>query len=203
MKNWRLIALFFLAVIQLGLVSSMILKETKVINQGTEYRIQTRPVDPTDLMRGKYIALNYIDQEVHFFEEGNLEAGDEFYMTFTVDDEGFARPDEAFRSPPDHSDYISLEVERFFADEEGMNRIYFNYPFDRFYMEESKAYDAEILYRDANWRNEDQKAYAVIFVQDGNASLTDVQIDGRPIKEMVEELHEARESEEVSEDSAH
>jgi hypothetical protein len=63
-------------------------------------------------------------------------------------------------------------------------KVFIEYPFDRFYMEESKAFDAERLYSETQG-DSTKKTYAVVNVRNGNAVLMDVHINGVPIRDVV------------------
>jgi uncharacterized membrane-anchored protein len=60
---WRRIpkmALFgTVAVIQLALLALMIADRVQILRDGTEVTLQTRPIDPRDLLRGDYVTLGY------------------------------------------------------------------------------------------------------------------------------------------------
>ena len=58
-------------------------------------------------------------------------------------------------------------------------------PFDRFYMEESKAPKAEKVYNAAN-SDQRKETYALVYIKDGTAVLNDVIIDGQSIATYVE-----------------
>jgi uncharacterized membrane-anchored protein len=47
------------ALIQIALVSVMVYDRVRVLRQGDEVMLQTRPVDPRDFLRGDYVTLNY------------------------------------------------------------------------------------------------------------------------------------------------
>jgi uncharacterized membrane-anchored protein len=47
------------ALIQAALISVMVYDRMRVLREGTEVTLQTRPVDPRDLLRGDYVVLNY------------------------------------------------------------------------------------------------------------------------------------------------
>ncbi|MEM8899608.1 MAG: hypothetical protein AAGC85_15950, partial [Bacteroidota bacterium] len=65
------------------------------------------------------------------------------------------------------------------------NKLRIEYPFDRYYMEESKAYEAEIKFREAQ-RDTSQLTYALVNIRDGQSVLKDVMIEGISIKDLVE-----------------
>src|SRR5262249_53695033 len=47
------------ALIQMGLIAAMVVDRARILRDGTDVTIQTRPVDPRDFLRGDYVALGY------------------------------------------------------------------------------------------------------------------------------------------------
>jgi uncharacterized membrane-anchored protein len=47
------------ALIEFALLALMIIDRVQILREGTEVTLQTRPVDPRDVLRGDYVALNY------------------------------------------------------------------------------------------------------------------------------------------------
>jgi uncharacterized membrane-anchored protein len=47
------------AVIQIALLGAMVVDRASILRGGTEVKLQTRPVDPRDLLRGDYVVLGY------------------------------------------------------------------------------------------------------------------------------------------------
>ena len=45
--------------IQLALIAAMVVDRARVLRDGTEVTLQTRPVDPRDFLRGDYVVLSY------------------------------------------------------------------------------------------------------------------------------------------------
>ena len=45
--------------IQVALLAAMIIDRAQVLRQGTEVKLQTRPLDPRDFLRGDYVVLGY------------------------------------------------------------------------------------------------------------------------------------------------
>ena len=45
--------------IQIGLVALMVVDRVNILRTGTDVTLQTRPVDPRDLLRGDYVTLSY------------------------------------------------------------------------------------------------------------------------------------------------
>jgi len=47
------------ALIQVALLAAMVIDRAEILREGTEVTLQTRPVDPRDLLRGDYVVLGY------------------------------------------------------------------------------------------------------------------------------------------------
>jgi hypothetical protein len=77
------------------------------------------------------------------------------FVTLTTDENGYAKISSVSKEMPmDQQDYVKAKVSNVTNMENEDNYLTITYPFDRFYMEESKASDAERLYleslRDTN-----------------------------------------------------
>ena len=66
-----------------------------------------------------------------------------------------------------------------------VNRITVEFPFDRFYMDEFEAKDAENVHREAS-RDTASLTYAMVYIHRGKAVLNDVFIDEVSIRDLVE-----------------
>lgn len=181
-----LLPLFALMVcLQLYVPAKMIWDREDVIEMGTIYKFRTAPVDPSDPFRGKFVQLRFSDNDVNMFEEvgaNHLKKGEEVYVSFTLDEFGYAKPNAPQREQIQDTDaYLKLSV---YSSKKNVVRL--NYPFDRFYMEESKAYPVEELYRGIA-RDTSRSTYAVVSIKDGLGVLLDVEVDGVSVRELVEE----------------
>jgi uncharacterized membrane-anchored protein len=47
------------ALTELALLTLMVIDRVQILREGTEVILQTRPVDPRDILRGDYVVLNY------------------------------------------------------------------------------------------------------------------------------------------------
>jgi len=188
MKNIKTIYIFgvfvALALVQLFVPAQMIWGREKVLSQGTAYKFKTRPVDPNDPFRGKYITLNY---ELNSAETKDTLwiRNEDVYVKLSKDSLGFASVSKVSRSKFEVSDdFVKAKVRWYNSNEQKVN---FDLEFDRYYMEESKAYDAELVYteslRDSLPEND---TYAIVFVKGGEAVLADVIINEMSIKDYVE-----------------
>ncbi|MEM1216609.1 MAG: GDYXXLXY domain-containing protein [Bacteroidota bacterium] len=179
-KLW-LGAFVLVALVQLYVPAQMIWQQENVLTTGTEYRFRTAPIDPYDPFRGKYITLSFRQNRVAVPADESWTVGESVYATLATDSTGFAEIAQVTKTAPtDTKGYLKVRVRNIYDD-----KMTIRYPFERYYMEESKAYDAEVLYRESRW-DEDQVAYALVSVSQGDAVLKDVLIDDVPIRELVE-----------------
>ena len=176
-------AFILLALVQLYVPAKMILDRETVLRTGTEYKFRTAPVDPADPFRGKYIALNYRDNSFVTSKAEDWKMGETIYASITTDTAGYAIIKSISKQKPTaNGDFIKAKVWN--VSNVKPFKIMIDYPFDRFYMEESKAYDAERVYRETEQINE-HKTYVLVNVLHGEAVLRDVLIDGKSIAEIV------------------
>jgi hypothetical protein len=102
------------------------------------------------------------------------------YATFEEDSVGYAKIGKIDRQVPPGQDYLEVKISSI-INTPGEQRVYVDYPFDRLYMEENKAVNAEQIYRDAMSDNQ-ASAYALVYIKDGRGVLTDVFVDGKSLK---------------------
>ncbi len=55
----RVLLFALAALIQVALIGLMVYDRVRVLREGSEVTLQTRPVDPRDFLRGDYVVLNY------------------------------------------------------------------------------------------------------------------------------------------------
>jgi uncharacterized membrane-anchored protein len=176
------LALFVLmALVQLAAPGSMIFSHERVLAKGEAFKFRTAPVDPYDAFRGRYVALRFENAKAHAAEDEPVGYGRTVYATIEVGPDGFAKFGAATASPPKSGPYLKTKAQ--YRDANG--EVGLALPFDRFYMEETKAPAAEDAYRAAN-RGAERDAYAVVRVLDGGAAIEELYVGGKPIREAVE-----------------
>ena len=96
---------------------------------------------------------------------------------------GFAKAIAAHKtSEVIKGDYVAAEVRSYYD-----GKLHFDLPFDRFYMKETKAKNAEIGVREAQRSSKDQICYAEVFVHEGTAVLDNIFINDVAIKDFAKE----------------
>lgn len=179
-KQLLMIAFAIIAVLQAAAPLKMIYDSEMTERHGTEYKFRTAPIDPTDPFRGKYITLDY-DINTIPTKDTTWLRNEKIYVSIAKDADGFAKVANVSREKPESGDYVFTKVTYYYTDD-----LHINLPFDRYYMEENKAHDAEVAYRKYNSNpGKFKPAYAIVALKGGNAVLKDVIIDGMPIKEYV------------------
>ena len=168
---------------QLYVPASMIFQKERVIAQGTAYKFRTAPIDPNDPFTGKYITLTFNETGVKVENAEEWNNPDEVYVYLTTDSSGYAMIQSiAKEQPKGRNDYIKANIDYIMTDT--LSTVFVRYPFDRFYMEESKAPVAETIYNEAAI-DSNQVAYALVMVMNGDAVVRDIFIDDVSITEVI------------------
>jgi uncharacterized membrane-anchored protein len=175
-----LLCVVFLA--QLSAPISMIFGQERVLRTGTQYKFKTAPVDPYDAFRGRYVALAFENNFVPIAPSVLIENGTRVYAVLAVDPDGFARFDGFELRKPASGDYI--ETHALWTDE---GKLHLNIPFDRYYMREELAPQAELAYREHSSNFGVHDAYVTVRVRFGRAAVEELFIDGKPIYDFLAE----------------
>lgn len=180
-KKYSIIAFIAAALLQLSVPVKMIIDSETTARDGTEFRFRTIPVDPTDYLRGKYIILNY-ELDEYKVTDTTFATNDPVYIVLKKDKDGFANIKALLHEEPaNESDYVQATVNHNYD-----GTMYIDFAFNRFYMDENKAAEAETAYNDYSSEGSNKvAAYALVAVKNGNAVVTNVIVDGLPIKEFV------------------
>ncbi len=183
-KSYYLPLFLLLAAIQLFVPVKMVIEQESILEKGKPYKFKTAPVDPSDPFRGKYITLRFEAEQYRTSDTTEWKNQQIAYVYLSKDIDGFARVEEVRREPPsEERDYFEAKIQHFSIYDQ-MAQIDLSFPFDRFYMKETKAADAEEAYRKA-LREERDNIYALVYVKNGKTVLEDVRIGEQSIKEVV------------------
>lgn len=173
------IAFVLLVLLQLWAPASMIFKRESVLKNGKVFKFRTAPVDPNDPFRGKYIVLRFDDNSYVNKENISWENGENVFVKLTTDTAGFAKIASIHKKYPGAgNDCIKAKVD--YVGYDSLKNIFIDWPFVRFYMEESKANAAEQAYIKAS-SDSNQLTYALVKVKNGDAVLENVFINNKPI----------------------
>lgn len=186
MKNKNSIITLFLFVVmaQLFVPAQMIYNQEDIINTGKIVKFQCEPIDPNDPFRGKYITLNFKESGIKVKNLKDWNRNETVFAKITTSQEGFAKIKSISKTEPtDNSIYLKLKI-NYIADYNNENTIYLDFPFNRFYMNENKAKNAEKVYAESTM-DTTKIAYALVAAKNGEAVIKDVLIDNISIKELA------------------
>lgn len=183
-NRWLIISLFVIvALVQLYVPFKMISDREDTLEFGKEFRFETQPIDPNDPLRGKYIVLYYKNDTYEVENGQDWDYNQAVWVALEEDERGFAKIKNILTErPEDTQDYVKASI-----GYNNGNVLNIDYPFNRFYMDEFKAPDAEKAYRESR-ADSTSTAYSVVKVRDGEAVLLDVMIDGVSIKEIAGQM---------------
>jgi uncharacterized membrane-anchored protein len=160
------------------------------LHEGTAYRFHTAPVDPVDPFRGRYVALDFEAASITLARhDPALRSGQRVYAPIRVGADGYAVLDAPLPQPPGTGDYLVATVLWINA-----NELRLQLPFDRYYLDETLAPEAERRYWDANRlrgeTDEDPRrpAWAQVRVRGGYALIEELFIEDRPVRELLREM---------------
>ena len=182
-KKIFIIGFLLIACIQLYVPAKMIYDQENVLSSGNEFKFKAAPIDPNDPFRGKYITLRFEATTFPVQNKNEWAINDEVFVQLQNDSAGFAQIRTVSKKRPvNDPDYIKAKIA--FIMEDGRVNMRIDYPFDRYYMEESKAQAAEDMYRESII-DSTQIAYALVNIKEGEAVIMDVMIDGVSISNLV------------------
>lgn len=185
MKNNRktiiISAFLLLCLIQLAIPISMIYEKEVIVQEGNTYKFRTRPIDPYDPFRGKYITLSFRQRGLKVSNFNEWKSRDVGFFPIAKDEQGFAIVKSPLLNKPKSGDYLELKVHTTNWND---STLYYKLPFTRFYMNEEEALNAELEYRKVNRDRKKENAYAVVKINEGEAVLEDVIIGGISAKDL-------------------
>lgn len=186
--NRRLALALFAALVlaQLAVPAQMIRRQQDTLAHGTVYRFRTAPVDPADPFRGRYVALNFEESRkvIAAGEADRFTRGQRAYAAISVGPGGYAQLRTPVNEAPAQGDYLKVRVQHANSGE-----LWLELPFDRYYMDEKLAPEAERAYWDSNRQQgaerKEVETFAAVRVKGGHAALEELYLDGVPVREYL------------------
>ena len=182
-----LIMLAVVGVGQLAIPGYLIGRQEMTLRDGRAYKFRTRPVDPYDAFRGRYVALHFEQGQAPWSGTTQIQRGGRAYARVEEGTDGFAVIREVTPQPPSAGEYFKVQL-HYISWEANTGTAHFAMPFGRYYMEETKAPLAEQAYRDNNRRGQaNRNTYAVVRIRAGHAVLEDLYVGGNPIAQFLQD----------------
>jgi uncharacterized membrane-anchored protein len=176
----RLLLFLGLALCQWAIPGKILVDRQEVVEKGALFRFKTRPVDPSDPFRGKYVALSFAHNRTYGKDADSLwKGGTRVFVRFKTGTDGFARIAEvAKKRPLNGSAYLQAELRSTFGDS-----VEVDFPFNRYYLEEHKARPVEGKFTN-NEKNRKLNAWVEVRIFEGDAVMTDLKIEGKSVSEL-------------------
>ncbi len=178
-KRWIPALFLAICVVQLAVPAKMIVDREVTLSRGEAFRFKTAPVDPYDFFRGRYVRLQLEAATVSGSDTGHFEHKDRAYAIIEEGADGFARFSSLEVERPGQGAYLRVRV----GYHDGY-KLHLELPFDRYYMEESLAPEAERAYRQHS-RQAAADAFITVRVLNGRGVLEELYIGGKPVLEFL------------------
>lgn len=181
-NKFFVIAAFILtALFQIYVPAGIIADREILLSEGKEFKFKCAPVDPSDPFRGKYITLRF-EENSFITENANWVYNENVYVTFKNNSEGFSEIESVSKEMPvNNSDFLKLKSNGFNPD---LRKLFFDFPFDRYYLNESKAPDTEEIYN-RSLTDTNNVTYALVAIKDGEGAIKDVFINDKSVEEII------------------
>ncbi len=184
MKIISLTAFVLIVVVQWFVPTSMIFKKEGILKNGKVFKFKTEPIDPSDPFEGKYISLKFQQDTFPLNKElEKLSNGDEIFVVLKQENGYAVIAQVSVNEPKGNLDFVKASVD-YVENYDNNRRIHINYTFNKFFMEESKAPKAEVLYNDASQKSR-ENCYALVYTKDGSAVVSDVLVNDTSISKLV------------------
>ena len=178
MKMLRILIFGVVALAQLAVPATMVWQRDQTLKQGRIWKFRTAPVDPVDVIRGRYIALRFTAEE--FAAPAKFEAGNNsVYAVLKEGTDGFANIDHLTTEPMATDDAVPVDSVWWYGGKQEVR-----FPFNKFWLAEANAAAAERAYVENN-RRDNQNAYVTVRVRRGDAALDQLYIDNQPLSDYL------------------
>ena len=184
MSKRKLLLFSFAAVVaaQLAVPAWMIIDRERTLRYGQVFKFRTRPVDPADAFRGRYVWLGLEPQAVKVPADSHWLYNQKAFAVLGADTNGFAVVKRLERCKPLNEPAVPVRT-RWFDDKKGEANLDWSV-LDHYYMEEGKAPGAEAAYwRHSNLTN--RTCHVTVRVLGASAVIEDLFIEGQPVHEWL------------------
>lgn len=181
MKTLPLIIFSLAALAQWAVPLAQIRTHERTLAQGTLIKLKCAAPDPYDPLRGRFLAVSPEQRSAPSAGGAKLERGQHVYATLVTGADGLAKVSGLSLVPPASGEFIRVKA----GWNDGENSYRMDWPFNRFYINEKLAPEADKWFAE-NIRSA-QGIVAEVRVLDGRAVLEDLSLDGRPFREILKE----------------
>ena len=185
MKTASLILFAVTALAQLAVPLWQIRTHEQVLEHGSIVRLKCSAPDPYDPLRGRFLAVRPEETSVQLPTIEAVTPGEPLLITFTTDANGISHVASGVTTPPTNTPYLKVK-----AIYSLMNKCEFEWPFDRFYINEELAPEADKWFAETIRKKDG--VIAEVRVLGGRAVLSDLTFEGQSFREILKERVSAR-----------
>jgi uncharacterized membrane-anchored protein len=184
-RRVRIILFVVVAVVQLAVAGGAVIRSELALRSGEVFRFRIQPVDPVDAFRGRYVAIRFALDRAAAPDGLEVARQQRVFVPLEVDSDGLAAFGPAALERPSSGAYLRLRSGGIYPDEDGQPRVWVTVPFNRYYMDEDLAPEAER----AVWsgRRGQREAFVTVRVRKGVGVLEELYIGEVPIHRWLED----------------
>ena len=181
----RLLLFALAALIQVALIAAMVFDRTRILREGSEVMLQTRPVDPRDFLRGDYVVLTYDISSVAagaLKDQPAAKRRSQVYVKLAPKDDGFYEAVAVSQTPIAVSGKEVLIHGRITSGDTcgGLvdafcEKLQINYGIERYFVPQGEGREIE------HARNEGKVAVVAAVTRAGRAAIKRLLLDGKPV----------------------
>lgn len=177
LRNKRAMLLFsIVAILQLLVPLYMVWHWENVLNTGRPFYWETAPVDPYDMLKGRYVDLGFKEQKGKILDDARLEYGQKAFAVVAEQDGKTVITGISIRQPQDDA-FVRVTVQYI---ETGIAHV--SLPFRRYYLPEELAPAAERAYQ----KSAGKDGRALIRMKDGYGVVEQLYIGNQTIYEYLQ-----------------
>ena len=178
----RLIAFGLVGLIQLAAPLAMIARREQTLRLGEVYRFRAAPVDPYDPFRGRYVTIVVASNSATRRPDQNIRPGQQVAVSLVTAEDGYTSCGEILDAPPETGAWLWARARDVRSD-----TVRLEMPFDRYYMNEQDAPEAERLYFQHLWRGAENRdpVWIRVRIHQGQAVLEGLMIGEQTIEDVI------------------
>lgn len=173
-----------LCMVQLGVIGSSIWRYERIVKEGEVYFFNVLPLDPYDAFRGRYVTLRFENaNKAPATDTTTVEGLSKAYAMLEHAKEGDRINEVRFHKPAS-GDFLEVNAYPPLLTQKtnATNLVHFSLPFDRFYLREDKAPQAEKLLR----QQSGVKVRAKLRVLEGKGVIEDLMVGETSLSHYLE-----------------
>ena len=151
-----------------------------ILREGVALRLELQPVDPLDVLRGRYLALAFPEEEKEHTLPPGVQGGDTIYVVLEAGKDGLAHISRLSHSAQDGAFSYTIPDGYKAGDS-----IRINIPLTRYYLPEEDAVKIDELFRFRNNESPHSNATLGVRIKDGQIVAESLWLDGQPYRDWL------------------